>query len=248
MRETLRGGQITFHGPGQLVIYPILDLKNVQSDKWPKGLSARCYVNVLEEATINTLKTFGIVGFRTDNPGVWVDEDRKIAALGLHLRRNITNYGVGLNIRTDLRYFDRIVACGLEGKKTTSIRKELFDDLDKDAWIQLPKNRREGRSMKEYLQICEEMDLTKVSTVWGKEFVDLVWGEKNIYKHQTVSSHMAVAQFLDNGEGNWVERGEEVKNEWEEHRERALNVEIPHFRELEVGTDPSTKPDGERLG
>jgi len=135
--------------------------------------------------------------------------------LGLHLRRNITNYGVGLNVRTDLRYFDKIVACGLEGKKTTSIKKELFDDLGPDAWVKLPNNRGKGQSKKnaEYLHISDRMELTKVSKVWGKEFVELVWGEEGVYKHQTVSNEKDVAQFLDNGEGNWVERGLGLKDE-----------------------------------
>jgi lipoate-protein ligase B len=124
VQETLRGGQITFHGPGQLVIYPILDLKSIKSSLWPKGLSVRCYVNLLEETTIKVLSHYNLKGIRTSNPGVWIDEDKKIAALGVHLRRNVTSYGVGLNISTDLRWFDRIVACGLEGKQTTSLQNE----------------------------------------------------------------------------------------------------------------------------
>ncbi|KAH8601799.1 hypothetical protein B0O99DRAFT_498141, partial [Bisporella sp. PMI_857] len=122
--ESLRGGQITFHGPGQLVIYPILDLKAIRSPKWPNGLTARCYVNVLEEATIQTLARWKIKSFRTENPGVWVTQEKKIAALGIHLRRNITSFGVGLNLHTDLAWFKRIVACGLEGKQMTSMAQE----------------------------------------------------------------------------------------------------------------------------
>lgn len=128
---TQRGGQTTFHGPGQLVFYPILDLK-AHYPLWPKGLSPRCYVNLLEQTTINTLARWGFTGIRTENPGVWEEEgERKIAALGVHLRRNITSYGVGLNVTTDLRYFDRIVACGLVGKKVTSMQ-EL--GLEKGTW------------------------------------------------------------------------------------------------------------------
>jgi lipoyl(octanoyl) transferase len=205
VRETLRGGQITFHGPGQLVIYPILDLKSVRSEKWPRGLSVRCYVNVLEEATIKTLKTFGIVGFRTVNPGVWVDKERKVAALGLHLRRNITNYGVGLNVRTDLRYFDKIVACGLEGKKTTSIKQELWQGKSLDEWATDSKNRAASRSKAQYLEMSNRMNLSRVSRVWGKEFTELVWGEGGVYKQQCLKTEKAVAGFLDNGEGRWVE-------------------------------------------
>lgn len=118
---TLRGGQTTFHGPGQLVVYPILDLRST-FPKFPKGISVRCYVHLLESTTISTLAKWDIKGVRTENPGVWVeDEESKIAALGVHLRRNISSYGVGLNVNTDLRWFDRIVACGLVGKSVTTM-------------------------------------------------------------------------------------------------------------------------------
>ncbi|KAK3697152.1 hypothetical protein LTR37_017648 [Vermiconidia calcicola] len=116
-REALRGGQTTFHGPGQLVAYPILDLKR-------HGLTARCYVNLLESAVMNTCAHFGVQTQRTDNPGVWTDDTHKICALGVHLRRNVTSHGIGLNVHTDMGWFERIVACGLEGKKTTSLRLE----------------------------------------------------------------------------------------------------------------------------
>jgi lipoyl(octanoyl) transferase 2 len=159
VHETLRGGQITFHGPGQLVIYPILDLKGLQSSVWPKGLTTRCYVNLLEETTIRTLSQFGVRGRRTENPGVWIDEDTKIAALGVHLRRNVTSYGVGLNVSTDLRWFDRIVACGLEGKKTTSMMAE---------------------SERQKIDRLSMVDLTpaKVDTIWASAFAMGLWGEE----------------------------------------------------------------------
>nr|POF05462.1 putative octanoyltransferase [Quercus suber] len=115
--EALRGGQTTFHGPGQLVAYPILDLKQY-------GIRPRCYVNMLEQAVIATLQHYGLKGLRTENPGVWVSEDDKICALGVHLRRNITSHGIGLNVSTELGWFGRIVACGLEGKRTTNLQQE----------------------------------------------------------------------------------------------------------------------------
>ena len=115
--EARRGGQTTFHGPGQLVAYPILDLRR-------HGISPRAYVRLLESCVIATLARWGIKGFTTDNPGVWTNADRKIAALGVHLRRNVSSHGVGLNISTDLWWFNRIVACGLEGKETTSFERE----------------------------------------------------------------------------------------------------------------------------
>jgi len=121
--EALRGGQTTFHGPGQLVAYPILDLKR-------HGLSARCYVHALETAVIRTCGHYDIPAQRTENPGVWINADQKICALGVHLRRNVSSHGIGLNVSTDLGWFERIVACGLEGKGTTSLAQQGLDHLD----------------------------------------------------------------------------------------------------------------------
>lgn len=115
--EALRGGQTTFHGPGQLVAYPILDLKR-------HNLTPRNYVCLLEKTVVKTCAQYGIKATTTENPGVWTTPDDKISALGVHLRRNITSHGVGLNVNTDLRWFGRIVACGLEGKRTTSFENE----------------------------------------------------------------------------------------------------------------------------
>lgn len=115
--EAMRGGQTTFHGPGQLVAYPVVDIKTHK-------LSPRCYVGMLEKSLIATCARHGIKAMTTENTGVWTSEDDKIAAIGVHMRRNITSHGVGLNIHTDLWWFDRIVACGLEGKRTTSFLKQ----------------------------------------------------------------------------------------------------------------------------
>lgn len=119
--ESLRGGQTTFHGPGQLVAYPILDLSPSSSgfDK-----RARCYVYLLEQVIIQTLAHCQIAAQRTENTGVWTLRDEKIAAIGVHLRRNITSHGIALNVATDLSWFDHIVACGLVDKKTTSMARE----------------------------------------------------------------------------------------------------------------------------
>lgn len=119
-REALRGGQTTFHGPGQLVAYPILDLKR-------HGLSARCYIDLLEGAVIETCLEYGIKTRRTKNPGVWVDEHRKIGAVGVHMRRNVSSHGIGLNVDTELWWFNRIVACGLADKRATSFREMGVD-------------------------------------------------------------------------------------------------------------------------
>jgi lipoyl(octanoyl) transferase len=115
--EALRGGQTTFHGPGQLVAYPIIDLRTHK-------LTPRHYVCLLEKSLIATCAKYGIKAMTTENTGVWTTPDDKIAAIGVHMRRNITSHGVGLNVNTDLWWFDRIVACGLEGKRTTSFAKE----------------------------------------------------------------------------------------------------------------------------
>ncbi|KAF2819878.1 lipoyltransferase [Ophiobolus disseminans] len=118
--EAMRGGQTTFHGPGQLVAYPIVDLRTHK-------LSPRCYVGMLEKSLIATCAKYGIKAMTTENTGVWTSEDDKIAAIGVHMRRNITSHGIGLNVDTDLWWFDRIVACGLEGKRATSVEKMGVD-------------------------------------------------------------------------------------------------------------------------
>ncbi|KAI8899672.1 hypothetical protein BC833DRAFT_584782 [Globomyces pollinis-pini] len=114
---SLRGGQITFHGPGQLVGYPIIDLRHYK-------LGVRDYVCRLEKSLIATCKEFGIKANTTDDTGVWI-ENRKIAALGIHIQRYITSHGFALNCNTDLSWFDHIVPCNLPGKYATSISKEL---------------------------------------------------------------------------------------------------------------------------
>lgn len=121
--EAMRGGQTTFHGPGQLVAYPVVDLRTHR-------LSPRCYVAMLEKSLIATCARYGIRAMTTENTGVWTSEDDKIAAIGVHMRRDITSHGVGLNVNTDLWWFDRIVACGLEGKRATSFAKQGIEGED----------------------------------------------------------------------------------------------------------------------
>lgn len=117
---TLRGGQTTYHGPGQMVAYTILDLKRL-------GLTPRCHIRVLENSVIDLLKRYGVNGFTTEDPGVWVQNNgssvpSKITAVGVHLRRNISSFGVGLNVTQEpMWFFKQIVACGLEGKEATSL-------------------------------------------------------------------------------------------------------------------------------
>ncbi|HVR30180.1 MAG TPA: lipoyl(octanoyl) transferase LipB [Thermoanaerobaculia bacterium] len=118
VHETDRGGQATYHGPGQLVGYPVLDLK-------PDRRDVRRYVRDLEEVLIRTLADYGIEGEPALSPrpvGVWVGP-RKIASLGIHLRHWVTTHGFALNVTTDLSFFSGIVACGMPAAPMTSIRE-----------------------------------------------------------------------------------------------------------------------------
>ena len=118
-----RGGDITFHGPGQLVAYPIVELHD--------PLDLRRYVRTLEAAVIDTAAAFGVVAGREDGlPGVWVEDDRKIAAIGVRVRRGVTTHGLALNVNTDLRWFDEMIPCGIPGKRTTTLARELGRALE----------------------------------------------------------------------------------------------------------------------
>lgn len=119
-----RGGDITFHGPGQLVGYPIIDLELFFTDI---GKYLRC----LEEVIIKTIGAFGIQGERSKGEtGVWIDagikgRERKICAMGIRCSRWVTMHGWALNVNTDLAYFDHIIPCGIKDKQVTSMAKEL---------------------------------------------------------------------------------------------------------------------------
>lgn len=123
-----RGGDITYHGPGQIVGYPILDLDNFFTD-------IHLYLRTLEEAVILTLADYGIAAGRYDGfTGVWLDADnekaRKICALGVRCSRWVTMHGFAFNVNTDLDYFKNIVPCGIDDKDVTSMQRELGYDLD----------------------------------------------------------------------------------------------------------------------
>jgi len=126
-----RGGDITFHGPGQIVVYPILDLDNFFTD-------IHKYMRLLEESVIQTLAEFGITGSRIAGmTGVWIDIDslpRKICAFGVKTSRWVTMHGLALNVNTDLNYFSHIFACGIadKDKSVTSMEKELGHAVDID--------------------------------------------------------------------------------------------------------------------
>lgn len=124
-----RGGDITYHGPGQLVAYPIIDLENF-------GIGIKKYIQLLEDVIISVLKTFGIKGEKDDKAmGVWIDAQdpakaRKICAIGVRTSRYVTMHGLALNVNTDLSYFSFINPCGFTDKATTSMQQELGHDVN----------------------------------------------------------------------------------------------------------------------
>jgi lipoyl(octanoyl) transferase len=127
-----RGGDITYHGPGQIVAYPILDLDNFK-------LSIKKYIYSIEEAVILTLKKYEINASRLEGAtGVWLDPEipdkaRKICAVGVRASRWVTMHGLALNINTDLNYFNFIHPCGMPDKVVTSLEKELGAKQDLNA-------------------------------------------------------------------------------------------------------------------
>jgi len=125
--KTNRGGDITYHGPGQIVGYPILDLDNFFTD-------IHKYLRFLEETIILTLSEYGLKGERSPGEtGVWLDVGtpfaRKICAMGVRASRWVTMHGFALNVNTDLNYFNAIVPCGIKGKAVTSLSKELKKEV-----------------------------------------------------------------------------------------------------------------------
>ncbi|WP_075341741.1 lipoyl(octanoyl) transferase LipB [Tenacibaculum agarivorans] len=123
-----RGGDITYHGPGQVVGYPILDLENFFTD-------IHKYLRLLEEVMINVLAEYGLKGERsTGETGVWLDVGtpfaRKICAMGIRTSRWVTMHGFALNVNTNLGYFDHIIPCGINDKSVTSLEVELGRKLD----------------------------------------------------------------------------------------------------------------------
>ena len=123
-----RGGDITYHGPGQVVGYPILDLDNLFTD-------IHLYLRKLEDVIINTIAEYGIKGERSDGEtGVWLDvgkpSTRKICAMGVRTSRWVTMHGFALNVNSNLAYFDYIVPCGIRGKAVASMHAELGKEVD----------------------------------------------------------------------------------------------------------------------
>jgi len=124
-----RGGDVTYHGPGQMVVYPIFDLKEY-------GYRLLHFVEQLEEVIIRSLKDFGIDGGRDPlNRGVWVDK-KKIASVGVAIKRWVSFHGIALNYETDLKYFDLMNPCGLEGIKMTSMAKILGKGISREKLLE----------------------------------------------------------------------------------------------------------------
>ena len=132
--ECDRGGDVTFHGPGQLVGYPIFDLRGyATADGKRKTLGAVDYVRRLEELLIRTCADFSISTKRVAGlTGTWTETapESKIAAIGVHISRFVTSHGFALNVNTDLSYFNLIVPCGITSKPVTSMQKELGREID----------------------------------------------------------------------------------------------------------------------
>jgi lipoyl(octanoyl) transferase len=127
---TDRGGDVTFHGPGQLVAYPILDLRR-------RRLGAAAYVRALEQCVIATLAAFGIRAERVaGRPGVWAPGPAKIAAVGVRIERGVSRHGLALNVSTDLAWFDAIVPCGIADAGVTSMAREPGGAPPFDAVVQ----------------------------------------------------------------------------------------------------------------
>ena len=150
-----RGGDITYHGPGQIVGYPILDLENFFTD-------IHKYLRLLEETIILTIADYGLEASRSQGEtGVWLDVGtpfaRKICALGVRASRWVTMHGFALNVNTDLGYFDHIIPCGIRGKSVTSLRLELKKD-------QVDENEVKEKLLKHFLNLFEAQKVNTFGT------------------------------------------------------------------------------------
>ena len=116
--QTQRGGDVTYHGPGQLVAYPIINLKK-------KKIGVKNYISMIEKLISNILFDYNLEPqILKEETGVWV-QNKKIASIGIHVTRGVTMHGLAINVNTDLSYFDNIISCGIQGVKMTSLDKEL---------------------------------------------------------------------------------------------------------------------------
>jgi len=126
VQQTDRGGDVTYHGPGQLVAYSIVNLAEL-------GLNVRKYIGALEQSVIDAVAPFGVAAGRVPGkPGAWVESDgewRKLAAIGVRIKRNVSLHGLALNVSTDLSHFDLIVPCGLTDCRVSSLAEQLGSDV-----------------------------------------------------------------------------------------------------------------------
>jgi lipoyl(octanoyl) transferase len=121
-----RGGDITFHGPGQLVAYPIVELRD--------RLDLRRYVRTLQAAVVATAAAFGVeADVLPEHIGVWVDGERKLAAFGVRVKRGVTTHGLALNVNVPLHWFDEMIPCGIDDKAVTSLERELGHPVEMEA-------------------------------------------------------------------------------------------------------------------
>ena len=157
--ETDRGGQITYHGPGQLVAYPVVNLRD-----WGGPLK---YLRTLEQIIIQTLQDFGIdAELAPGLTGVWL-ADRKIAAIGVKISRGVAHHGFAINVNTDLSYFDNIVPCGITDRRVTSMQEILGEPVDLDG-VKRSVARHLGQRMGFSMVAVDEANLAASSTRLGE--------------------------------------------------------------------------------
>jgi lipoyl(octanoyl) transferase len=157
--EIDRGGDITFHGPGQLVCYPVFDLKHFYSD-------THKFLRDLEETVILSLKEFGILSGRDEgNTGVWADNE-KICAIGIKVSKWVTMHGLALNVNNELDYFNRIIPCGIFDKGVTSMKKITGTDYDMNNII----DKIEQSFCQIFNLVKEEFEMEKLTQLFNGDF------------------------------------------------------------------------------
>jgi lipoyl(octanoyl) transferase len=165
LHEVNRGGDVTYHGPGQLVGYPILDLRGDLPGKKGPYLGPVDYVRLLEEALIRTCADFGVMAQRICKlTGVWTMaggsiREKKVAAIGVHVSQGVTSHGFALNVTTDLRDFDWIVPCGITDRGVTSLELEASSELEPTMELGMNATARNfGRVFERQMLWCESVD------------------------------------------------------------------------------------------
>ncbi|KAL9114923.1 MAG: hypothetical protein Q9227_001166 [Pyrenula ochraceoflavens] len=177
-----RGGLETFHGPGQLIAYPLLDLRQHK-------LGLRTYVWMLEETVIRLLEGYNIKAVRTADPGVWMPGgERKIASLGVSVRRSVTRFGVGLNVSDKNGWlewgFGRITACGLPGKQATNVQKETEGVLSKEDFLQ-SQDKRVWSNIEDVAREYASHFVQVLGKTTGK---DIMYGEEELRSYEKIIS------------------------------------------------------------